>query len=158
MKPEEINAAIAEQFKVRFNNYIQTELIKECWNWQGGLNHDGYGCFYLRNGKRILAHKASWITFKGGTNNLFVLHKCDNRACVNPEHLFLGTLLDNVKDMDLKGRRKPNNGESKLTQTHIEEIKSLLGVVTQRKIAKQFNVCQATISKIANNKAVCIKI
>jgi len=74
-----------------------------CWLWTGGLNK-GYG---MTNWKRklIKAHRLSYIAFKGEIKNkLWVLHKCDTPACVNPEHLFLGTGKDNTQDAFKKGR------------------------------------------------------
>lgn len=68
----------------------------------------GYSTFHLRRNstnKFILAHRLSWMLHKGGIpDGLFVCHKCDIRKCVNPDHLFLGTNLDNINDMNAKGR------------------------------------------------------
>ena len=78
-----------------------------CWNWTGSLNEKGYGLFRIggRKGKAEKAHRVSWEMFNGPIpENLHVLHLCDNRKCVNPEHLFLGTHQDNMKDMMTKGR------------------------------------------------------
>lgn len=83
-----------------------------------------------------------------------IRHKCDNPTCINPDHLEVGTHLDNAKDMDERGRRRSVFGEghpnSKLTESQVREIKVLLRDenMTQEKIAKRFNVCRRTISKI----------
>jgi hypothetical protein len=81
-----------------------------CWEWPKSRNPvTGYGQLSeLRDGERTLftAHRLSYETFNGPIENgLCVLHSCDNRACFNPAHLFLGTQLDNIIDMDAKGRR-----------------------------------------------------
>lgn len=75
-----------------------------CWEWQSSFNGN-YGTFSLpRRGKR-LAHRASYQLYVGQIpDGLFVLHECDNPPCVNPRHLFLGTQLDNIRDMVNKGR------------------------------------------------------
>lgn len=73
-----------------------------CWKWLGMINQNRYGV----SGRGKLAHRASWEMFKYPIpKGLFVLHKCDNPACVNPDHLFLGTHQDNMRDMVSKGRQ-----------------------------------------------------
>lgn len=74
-----------------------------CWEWLGCRNIKGYGQQTV-NGKPKSVHRIAWEARYGSTNGLWVLHKCDNPACYNPDHLFLGTAQDNVKDMWAKGR------------------------------------------------------
>lgn len=74
-----------------------------CWEWTGSLNGEGYGRLSLY-GKAKLAHRVSYETCCGDVGNLFVLHKCDNRRCVNPSHLMLGDAKANSDDMRAKGR------------------------------------------------------
>ena len=77
---------------------------KECWMWTGYRTPDGYGRIQI-NYKRIKAHRLSWEVHNGSIpEGLFVLHKCDVRDCVNPNHLFLGTQKDNIHDAIKKGR------------------------------------------------------
>lgn len=78
----------------------------ECWEWQGYRIDKGYGRLRHEGGKK-LAHRVSYEAFVGAIpDGMCVLHKCDNPPCVNPDHLFLGTNLDNVKDCINKGRHK----------------------------------------------------
>lgn len=92
-------------------DYILENSIPEpnsgCWIWLGswmGDPNNPYGCANHRN-IHMRAHRFSYRAFKGETNGLNVLHKCDVRMCVNPEHLFLGTHSDNMQDMVRKGRK-----------------------------------------------------
>ncbi len=77
----------------------------ECWPWLGGLDDKGYGLIGSAPNGEVRSHRAAWVHFNGpipeGRN---VLHRCDNRPCCNPRHLFIGTQMDNIDDMIAKGR------------------------------------------------------
>lgn len=89
-----------------------------CWEWQAALDSDGYGVFSL-NDKSIKAHRFVAEFVMGlDISDLCVCHKCDNRKCVNPDHLFLGTQMDNSRDRDAKGRSVKGRKQSK---SHIEK-------------------------------------
>ncbi len=82
-----------------------------CWLWLGQVSRIGYGQIMLSPGQRkTKAHRAAWEAYRGPIGDLYVLHQCDNRSCVNPDHLFLGTRSDNMLDMYAKGRHRTDFG------------------------------------------------
>ena len=86
--------------------WAKVQKTASCWEWMGARNHNGYGIVSRRVGNS-LAHRVSWAYVHGQIpEGLYACHTCDNPACVNPSHLFLGTQLDNMKDMSAKGRSR----------------------------------------------------
>src|SRR5574341_1788315 len=101
-----------------------SEKITEsgCWIWMCSVGSHGYGDF-RRNNMHMLAHRASYNSFIGPVPaGMFVLHRCDNRLCVNPHHLYLGTNTDNMQDKVRKGRWA-GQGPHKLTLADVREIR-----------------------------------
>jgi hypothetical protein len=125
------------------------QMQSGCHEWQSTLHRDGYGKFYYE-GKQMQAHRVAYELFNSNTNGLWVLHKCDNRKCVNPEHLFLGTSQDNISDMDAKNRR---GTRTKLTEAQANEIRKMLDErYSQEYIASKFGIDQTTVSRVKLNK------
>lgn len=86
--------------------WAKQKVVGECWEWQGAVCADGYGSASVKGIATHAAHRIAYILVHGPTasSHLFVCHTCDNRKCVRPEHLFLGTALDNARDRTAKGR------------------------------------------------------
>jgi len=137
----------------RFLSKINQQTSTGCWEWIAGKHKFGYGMFWV-NGKTIPAHRVAYKLFIGDIpESLSVLHKCDNPTCVNPEHLFLGTQMDNMKDMNSKGRRKSICGEQ-LPQTKINSdivLDIRKKAQSQRNYATQYNISQSTVGEIQRN-------
>ena len=130
-----------------------------CWEWTGTMHYLGYGRFAM--GRRsFYAHRISWELANGPIpRGMFALHKCDNRGCVRPDHLFLGSQRDNVRDAWAKKRAKvPDNagerhGLAKLSEKEIKEIRTLNeSGISQRELARRFNVSNGHICGIIQRK------
>lgn len=137
----------------KFIDSIYPEPNTGCWLWGGRVSRNGYPTFSDRG--FISGHRYSYKYFKGDfDNNLHVLHKCDVCCCVNPDHLFLGTHQDNMKDKAVKGRTNPVRGilhySAKLTNDQVLQIRKLHNpsVFSTRKLARMFNVNQRLIFNI----------
>lgn len=109
-------------------------------------------------GKRVGVHRIAWILAHGEIpTGLCVLHRCDVPNCINPDHLFLGTQVDNTADRDRKGRHIPlrgsKNGYAKLSEYQVVEIRELLASgLSQQTVANRFGVHQHAIWRIASGK------
>jgi hypothetical protein len=143
-------SAIAESSKQRFELCLR--ITPSCWLWEKGKDADGYGQFYFE-GSNQRAHRVSYQLYVGALpSGLCVCHRCDNPSCVNPDHLFLGTIGDNNIDRHKKGRSPKGEsiGRSKLTSEQVLEIKA--SASTAKEMAEKFEVTAATIRKIRNRK------
>lgn len=154
----------------RFQKYVSnTPTSDGCILWNGSAGKHGHGVFFIMSSKNpingfgrkglIYAHRASLMIFRETKvdNDLCVCHKCDNPRCVNPDHLFIGTQQDNIKDMfekkrwrgfpPMKGKENPN---SKLCEQDIVNIRK--SSLSGRQLAKKYFVTPANISSIKSGK------
>lgn len=142
---------------VRLMRMVAVSTPDACWRWTGGMGSWGYGSFWL-NGANMNSSRAAYLLLVGPiADGLVVCHACDNPACCNPSHLFLGTQGDNVRDCNRKGR---GNGQfppgdahprhfAKLTATNVTEAKALYASgVTQTEIARRLKVSSSRISRL----------
>lgn len=119
---------------------------------------NGYVCLRKEfTNENWMAHRLVWEHFNGAIpEGMCVLHKCDNPACANIDHLFLGSQPDNVRDMIDKGRdvNSPGekNGRSKLKENQVREIKGLRGLYPQRELARIYGVSRGLIHRIQNGQ------
>lgn len=133
-------ADLVTKFEVKFTPEPNTG----CWLWNGPHNLQGYGRFTISRKSSIgyrtqAAHRFSWLLYRGPIENDFwVLHKCDTPACVNPDHLFLGTRTDNVHDMAKKGRVRRQNSR------HCINDHEMAGnnLIRKKGIVAYINICR----------------
>lgn len=129
--------------KERF--YTHVKKTETCWLWVGAKNWGGYGHVKV-NGIMVSAHRRSYeMEFGSIPTGFHVLHKCDNPSCVNPEHLYLGTHRDNMKDRAEKKRSYIGlgRGYKKLSPSQVNQIKK--SNLSQHELARIYNVDNATI-------------
>lgn len=149
--------------------WSKVEIGDGCWEWKAAVwKSNGYGCFTIKS-MAYRAHRISYQISYGNTGGFMVLHRCDNRSCVRPDHLFLGTHKENMRDMAIKKRaasgsrhgtktrpesirRGEMNGNKKLNKDQIFQIRALAGTVSFKKIALMFNVSGTLVSKIVTRK------
>ena len=150
---------LAERF------WEKVDKTKECWEWTSALGTSGYGSFSATSiglSRSAQAHRVAWILTYGAIPEAFyVLHRCDNRRCVNPSHLFLGSHLDNMIDKVSKNRQSNGAshsstcrgelvGSSKLTESMVIDIR--LDPRPQTIIAVSYGITQSLVSYIKNRK------
>lgn len=128
-----------------------------CWEWMASRHPDGYGMFNL-GGANIKAHRVAYmLSVAPIPNGLHVCHHCDNRSCVRPDHLFLGTHRDNMADRHAKGRSIGSPGEahpfSKLTDEDVRQMRLLSALgITGKWMAGVFGVAAATAQQAINGR------
>jgi hypothetical protein len=136
-------------FEERF--WLRAPKSEGCWEWQGELYPSGYGRFWSGNHKSVRAHRQAWVYTNGPIpDGMLVCHTCDNRRCVNPAHLWLGTNAENIADMVAKGRCSRHGGPKKLTEAAVLEIRMLRAAgVSGRVAGGKFGVTKSTANRVA---------
>ena len=152
LREKETSLVLPKDF---FNRIIEAD--DGCWIWTADKSWDGYGHLYIKR-RRHRAHRFMWELMNGAIPaGLLVCHGCDNKPCVNVEHLFLGTPKDNTLDMLSKGRSAKGeaHGSHVLTEKQVKEIlkrKHLGGYHWgETELAERFGVRRMTISEAARN-------
>lgn len=146
---------LAEKF------WLRVRKSNGCWVWGGSKNHFGYGSFHVRRGYSVYAHRAAWEMARGPIPiGMCVLHRCDNPACVRLSHLWVGTQIENVHDMQRKGRAANGGlkGEmhpaAKMTEDDVRKVRGMRGLGFGLKdIARQFSISIAQVHDIARGKS-----
>lgn len=150
--------------KIDKNGPVIRPELGQCWIWTGARvkrpnGEAAYGRFYCADGKTQYAHRKVYALANGINyieSGLYVLHKCDNPPCCNPDHLFIGTPLDNTRDMFNKNRANKARGEdhglNKLLYTQIEYIRDAVKQgIQQKTLAKELGISRAQICRIVNH-------
>jgi hypothetical protein len=149
-----------ERRKKDFWDKVNITDLSDCWEWEGGKFNHGYGRFHLKYFGDVTAHRAYYILFVGLDEELEVCHMCDNKKCVNPHHLWLGTHGENMKDASEKGRIKgPDEanvigedvGKAKLTEEEVKQLrKDHKQGVELKDLGKKYGINWSYASKVAN--------
>jgi len=143
---------------VRFWRFVDPQP-GECWEWKGGKTRGNYGAF--EDGQECRAHRVSWHMHNGPVpEGMHVLHRCDNPPCVNPEHLFLGTRSDNMRDAVAKGRFRGDqpSGEkhprARLTWDQVREMRALYAEGwTQKALSEKYGVVYTQVGNIVRGES-----
>ncbi len=140
----------------RFWSYVDIKGLFDCWEWQGSKDRDGYGQFRI-NKKLVGSHRLAYELYHGKIpDGKQINHKCNNRPCCNPFHIYAGTPQDNVDDMVRAGRQNKLYGElhgmAKLTEKQVVEIRENKNKLSKTKLAKIYNVSRTLIYLIDSRK------
>lgn len=143
----------------RFWSKVNVSDRTSCWEWTGSILPSGYGEFSI-NHRNCRAHRIAYefMTGEEVPEGMSVCHSCDNPKCVNPSHLWVGTHIENMRDMDRKGRRRAPRGTERpnaiLNEDDVREIRRRYetGRVTHLQMATEYGVHKTTITRIVNRQ------
>lgn len=164
VQSEVLPKGFGDTFEYRFWSKVAKAGPDDCWEWRGTMLSTGYGVLTKggdgRKTKTIPAHRAAWLihTKYLPKTHEYICHKCDNRSCVNPSHLFLGSCTDNLRDMVAKGRhftqtrpericRGSKHANAKLNEAAVIKMRQMRQLPIRpgvRTLAKMFGVSRIT--------------
>jgi hypothetical protein len=154
---------VARDVAERFWEKVDRRGLDECWPWTGATHRQGYGKFCLSPGQLDVprlstatpAHRVAFRLVHGRWPDPFALHGCDNPPCCNaenPQHIHEGTPVINMQEMVARGRNHVFTGAAHhlaiLSEAQVLEIRSLVGQVTKRELARRFGVSYVTIMRV----------
>lgn len=138
--------------KERFLDKVNKNGPNGCWLWMASIGRNGYGRISARSGRMEDAHRISWKLFRRPIpKGAYILHHCDNKRCVNPNHLLLGTQSQNMKDAVKKGRVKPPSN-ARLTEDQVRQIRKEheAGNITQASLERKYGMSRSAIYSIVH--------
>lgn len=152
-----LNCTMTPETERRFWQRVSVGRLGACWPWQRHIKTTGYGQF----SKNLSAHRVAWESARGPIpDGLHVLHRCDNRKCCNPAHLFLGTNSDNMADKLAKSRHRWGNcrgeehGRAKLNEEKVRRIRTLYAYgMTLKQLAAEFDIDFTSIWAVVRRKS-----
>ncbi len=154
-----MNVCMQDRRPLEDRFWTLTDRAGDCWIWTGPRDHHGYGKWQTTGHKRsnIKVHRWSYEHFNGPIpDGLMIRHTCDHPSCVNPAHLLVGTMQDNMNDKVARNRQQQGEGiaQSVLTRSDVLEIREryAAGGIYQRELAHEFGVTQSAISDVINRK------
>lgn len=157
VNPDHLTLAPIKTHHVNSMEFIKSnskiDAVTGCWNWLDRINHNGYGVVAVGS-RSVLMHRAAWELTNGSIPPGYqVCHKCDNRKCVNPAHLFAGTANDNQQDKVQKNRQMKGQDcwKAKLNPDAVRAIRN--SSAPRRELAKVFNVCYAVITNVKSGRS-----
>ena len=123
-------------------------VVGDCWEWPGANNGKGYGSVPV-GGRLFLVHRVSYRVHRGEIGDRLVCHNWDNRKCIDPAHLFLGTAADNVHDMRRKGR-EPKNSNRKISSNDARSMREKYAAGTHgaTKLAREYGLAREYVHAI----------
>lgn len=147
--------------KVNKQGPKQSHMRSRCWVWTAAVSRNGYGAFQMGVGKTMSAHRVAWelavgkIPNRNDYHGTCVLHRCDNRECVRPSHLRLGSTHDNTLDAKRKGRvaHGSRHGMSKLTESAVKIMRQeYIAGASSVALGRQYKVSKSTVLSIVTRK------